>query len=91
MNPIPLNLVFEDQISESIMLKLVDDGSDLRTRYSLTPGFKPDREANYVFLYDHDGYYSKLKIVNWGGGVVGEPAWIEVQWYHNNTLLDNRF
>ncbi len=50
-----------------------------------------DREANYVFLYDHDGHYSKLKIVNWGGGVPGEPAWIEVQWYYNNTLLDNRF
>ena len=50
-----------------------------------------DREPNYVFLYDHDGYYSKLKIVNWGGGVIGEPAWVEVQWYFNETLLDNRF
>jgi len=46
-----------------------------------------DREPNYVFLYDHDGHYSKLKIVNWGGGVPGEPAWIEVQWYYNNTIL----
>ena len=50
-----------------------------------------DRENNYVFLYDHDGNYSKLKIVNWGGGVIGEPAWVEVQWYYNTTLLDNRF
>ena len=50
-----------------------------------------DREANYVFLYDHDGHYSKLKIVNWGGGVPGEPAWVEVQWYYNDTELDNRF
>jgi len=50
-----------------------------------------DREANYVFLYDHDGHYSKLKIVNWGGGVPGEPAWVEVQWYYNDTQLDNRF
>jgi len=50
-----------------------------------------DRENNYVFLYDHDGNYSKLKIVNWGGGVIGEPAWVEVQWYYNSTLLDNRF
>ncbi|GBD87391.1 PEGA domain protein [bacterium BMS3Abin03] len=50
-----------------------------------------DRETNYVFLYDHDGHYSKLKIVNWGGGVPGEPAWVEVQWYYNNTVLDNRF
>lgn len=23
-----------------------------------------DREANYIFLYDHDDHYSKLKIVN---------------------------
>lgn len=50
-----------------------------------------DREDNYVFLYDHDGNYSKLKIVNWGGGVIGEPAWVEVQWYYNSTVLDNRF
>ncbi len=50
-----------------------------------------DRESNYVFLYDHDGHYSKLKIVNWGGGVPGEPAWVEVQWYYNKTVLDNRF
>jgi hypothetical protein len=50
-----------------------------------------DTMSNYVFLYDHDGHYSKLKIVNSGGGVPGEPAWVEVQWYYNNTLLDNRF
>ncbi len=50
-----------------------------------------DREANYVFLYDHDGHYSKLKIVSWGGGVPGEPAWVEVQWYYNETQLDTRF
>ena len=50
-----------------------------------------DRETNYVFLYDHDGHYSKLKIVNFGGGVPGEPAWIEVQWYYNDVQLDNRF
>jgi hypothetical protein len=50
-----------------------------------------DRETNYVFLYDHDGHYSKLKIVDSGGGVPGEPAWVEVQWYYNETQLDNRF
>lgn len=50
-----------------------------------------DRESNYVFLYDHDGHYSKLKIVNWGGGVPGVPAWVDVQWYYNKTTLDNRF
>ncbi len=50
-----------------------------------------DRETNYVFLYDHDGHYSKIKIVDFGGGVPGEPAWVEVQWYYNKTVLDNRF
>lgn len=50
-----------------------------------------DREDNYVFLYDHDAHYSKLKIVDWGGGVPGEPAWVEVQWYYNDTALDERF
>lgn len=48
-------------------------------------------DSNYVFLYDHDGHYSKVKIVNAGGGVPGEPAWVEVQWYYNETILDNRF
>ncbi len=48
-------------------------------------------ESNYVFLYDHDGHYSKLIIVSSGGGVPGEPFWVEVQWYYNNTVLDKRF
>ncbi len=51
----------------------------------------PDTETNYVFLYDHDGNYSKLKIVNMGGGTPNNPAWVEVQWYYNKTMLDNRF
>jgi len=51
-----------------------------------------DREPNYVFLYDHDGHYSKIKIVGWGGtGTLGDPAWVKVQWYYNKTALDNRF
>jgi len=47
--------------------------------------------TNYVFLYDHDGHYSKLKIVNTGGGEAGEPAWVDVLWYYNEIVLDNRF
>jgi hypothetical protein len=51
-----------------------------------------DTENNYVFLYDHDGHYSKFKIVTkGGGGGPGDPSWVDVQWYYNNTLLDNRF
>lgn len=68
------------------------DGTDSPDRNSGTwTNNIGDREDNYVFLYDHDGHYSKLKIVNWGGGVPGEPAWVEVQWYYNKTYLDNRF
>ena len=48
-------------------------------------------DSNYVFLYDHDGHYSKLKIVNSGGGAAGEPFWVEVLWYYNNIILDTRF
>jgi len=51
----------------------------------------PDTETNYVFLYDHDGHYSKLQIVDMGGGTPGNPAWVEVIWYYNNVLLDERF
>jgi len=67
-----------------------DEDSPLRNTGTWTESIG-DREANYVFLYDHDGHYSKLKIVDWGGGVPGEPAWVEVQWYYNDTQLDNRF
>ena len=51
-----------------------------------------DREPNYVFLYDQDGHYSKIKIVNFGGtGTLGDPAWVKVQWYYNRITLDRRF
>jgi hypothetical protein len=48
-----------------------------------------DRESKYVFLYDNDGNYSKIKIVGFGGGVPGEPAWLEVEWIYNKAK-DNR-
>jgi len=51
-----------------------------------------DRESNYVFLYDQDGHYSKIKIVNFGGtGTLGDPAYVKVQWYYNRITLDRRF
>jgi hypothetical protein len=50
-----------------------------------------DTETNYVFLYDHDGHYSKLRITGRGGGTPTVPAWVDVQWYYNETTLDNRF
>ena len=68
------------------------DGTDspLRNTGTWTTNIA-DTVTNYVFLYDHDGNYSKLKIVNIGGGTPNNPAWVEVQWYYNKTLLDNRF
>lgn len=50
-----------------------------------------DREANYVFLYDNDGHYSKIKIVAFGGGVGTDPAWVDVEWYYNKKKDDRRF
>lgn len=50
-----------------------------------------DRETNYVFLYDQDGHYSKIKIVDFGGGTPGNPAWVELQWFYNKTTDDTRF
>lgn len=51
-----------------------------------------DTENHYVFLYDHDGHYSKMKIVlKGGGGGPGDPSWVDVQWYYNNITLDRRF
>ncbi|HSW56335.1 MAG TPA: PEGA domain-containing protein [Ignavibacteriaceae bacterium] len=68
------------------------DGADSPDRNTGTwTNNMDDREPNYVFLYDHDGHYSKIKIVSWGGGVPGEPAWVEVQWYYNEAQLDKRF
>ncbi len=68
------------------------DGADspLRNTGTWTTNIA-DTVTNYVFLYDHDGNYSKLKIVNMGGGTPNNPAWVEVQWYYNETMLDNRF
>ena len=51
-----------------------------------------DTENNYVFLYDHDGHYSKMKIVLRGGGTgLGDPSWVDIQWHYNNNAQDNRF
>lgn len=49
-----------------------------------------DREENYVFLLDADGHYSKLKIVNYGGGS-SEAAWVEVEWFYNPKQNDINF
>jgi hypothetical protein len=50
-----------------------------------------DREANYVFLYDNDLHYSKMKITSWGGGTPGNPAWVEVQLIYNEQANSKIF
>ena len=72
---------------------LLTDGTDSPT-YPLSgwTDHMGDRETNYVFLYDEDGNYSKLKITNFhGGSGQGDPSWVEVTWIYNNTGADNRF
>jgi hypothetical protein len=50
-----------------------------------------DREANYVFLYDNDLHYSKLKITGFGGGTPGNPAWVEVTYIYNGQANSKVF
>ena len=70
----------------------LDDGTDSPLSTSGTwINHMSDRESNYVFLYDHDGHYSKAKIVNFGGGTPGNPAWVELQWWYNTGKDDVRF
>jgi len=67
------------------------DGSDSPLRNTGTWTNNIDKlETNYVFLYDDDDHYSKFLIVNRGGGS-GNPAYVDVQWYYNKDVQDNRF
>jgi hypothetical protein len=69
------------------------DGTDspLRSTETWTNNIN-EAEDNYVFLYDHDAHYSKFLIVNrGGGGGPGDPAYVDVQWFYNKTVQDNRF
>jgi len=64
----------------------IEDGADSDVKDGTWVDSMSDREANYVFLYDEDGHYSKLKIVNFGGGTgPGDPSWVEVAWYYNTV------
>jgi hypothetical protein len=52
----------------------------------------PDRDqSKYYFLFDADTHYSKFRIVNFGGGTAGNPAWVEVEWIYNKRANDNKF
>jgi hypothetical protein len=67
------------------------DGTDspLRNTETWTKNIDTS-EDNYVFLYDDDDHYSKFLIVNRGGGS-GTPAYVDLQWFYNKVVQDNRF
>ena len=50
-----------------------------------------DRETRYVFLFDADSHYSKIKIISYGGGTPQLPAYLIVQWIYNEKANDVRF
>lgn len=67
----------------------LQDGTDSPAKDGTWVDNMNDRETNYVFLYDADGHYSKLKIVNFHAGTgSGDPSWVEVAWMYNNTQDD---
>lgn len=52
----------------------------------------PNTETNYFFIFDTDSCYSKMIITaDSVGNTSGSPAWINVQWLHNNKPNDRRF
>jgi hypothetical protein len=45
-----------------------------------------DTQANYFFLYDSDGYYTKMRITGRGGGTgAGDPAYVDVTWFYSKV------
>lgn len=70
----------------------LNDGVDSPLATNSWTASMSDQEANYVFVFDNDLHYSKLKLVGWGGGSgPGDPAWVDVQWLYNNKPNDQRF
>lgn len=69
----------------------LNDGVDSPLATSSWGSQMGDRETNYVFLFDNDSHYSKLKIVNFGGGTPGNPAWVEVQYIYNEQANSRVF
>ena len=65
----------------------LNDGTDSPVKDSGWGNSMSDRESNYVFLYDEDGHYSKLKIASFGGGSgPGDPAWVELEWIYSQAV-----
>ena len=69
----------------------LNDGVDSPAKDNSWTTSMSDREANYVFLLDNDGNYSKLKISSFGGGTPGNPAWVELQWIYKTVVGNKSF
>ncbi len=68
------------------------DGVDSGTKDASWSSAMSDLEDKYVFLYDEDKHYSKLKIVNRHlGAGPGDPSWVEVQWIYNKAVDNVKF
>lgn len=67
------------------------DGKDSPVRDGSWTNSMTDRETKYVYLFDNDGNYTKIKIVAYGGGVPGTPAWVEVEWYYQAKVGSRAF
>ena len=69
----------------------LNDGVDSELAAGTWASSMGDREPNYVFLFDNDQHYSKLKITSFGGGTPGNPAWVEVQFIYNEQANSRVF
>jgi len=69
----------------------LNDGTDSPAATGSWATQMGDRETNYVFLFDNDSHYSKLKITSFGGGQPGFPAWVEVQLIYNEQANSKVF
>lgn len=69
----------------------LNDGVDSPVATGSWATSMPDGLSQYAFLFDNDQHYSKLKIVNRGGGNPGNPAWVEVQFIYNEQANSKVF
>ena len=69
----------------------LNDGEDSPVKEaSWVTSFSDTETNNYVFVYDNDHHYSKIKIVN-VSSFTESPAWVEIQGIYNKTADDLRF
>lgn len=64
--------------------------NDNRDAPSEDPTWKnsfPISTNNYVYVYDYDGHYSKIQIVN----RFDNPTRVELKWIYNNNSFDSNF